>query len=65
MVILERKEPEPNGRARTFQLVRNYSLLILGIVCVVYGIAPPVDPAVFTFGGSILGLNPALRAQQG
>jgi hypothetical protein len=65
VVILERKEPEPNGRARTFQLVRNYSLLILGIVCVVYGIAPPVDPAVFTFGGSILGLNPALRAQQG
>jgi hypothetical protein len=65
VVIIDPKpEPKPNGRVRTFQLVRNYALLVLGIVLVLYGAAPPVDPAVFTFGGSILGLNPALRAQQ-
>ena len=69
MVILDshkepEPEPEPNDSLKTFQLVRNDSLLVLGIVLILYGAAPPVDPGVFTFGGAVLGLNPALRAQQ-
>jgi hypothetical protein len=56
------KQPEPNGRLRKFQLVRGYVLLILGVVLVIYGVAPPVDPAIFGFGGTLLGFNPILKA---
>ena len=65
MVILDPKpEPPPNGKIRTYHLIRNYSLLTLGIVLVLYGAAPPVDPAIFGFGGTVLGLNPVIRAQE-
>jgi hypothetical protein len=67
MVILERKEPEPeppNGQLKRFRMVRGYSILVLGIVLVIYGVAPPVDPAIFGFGGTLLGFNPMLKAQE-
>jgi hypothetical protein len=63
VVILDpTPKPEANGKLRKFQLVRGYALLILGIVLVIYGVAPPVDPAIFGFGGTLLGFNPILKA---
>jgi hypothetical protein len=64
-VILDpHKEPPPNGRIKRFYLIRGYVILILGIVLVVYGVAPPVDPAIFGFGGTLLGFNPMVKAQE-
>jgi hypothetical protein len=45
-----------------YELVRNYTLLFVGVGLVVYGVAPPTDPAVFTFGGTMLGANPMVKA---
>jgi hypothetical protein len=67
MVLLNPKgppEPEPNGKMRTFRLIRSYVVLVLGAVLVVYGAAPPVDPAIFGFGGALLGAVPMVRAQE-
>lgn len=67
MVLLQRKsepEPEPNGRLSTFYVIRGYVILGLGVLLVVYGVVPPVDPAIFGFGGTLLGFNPMLKSQQ-
>jgi hypothetical protein len=67
VVVLERKpddEPDPDGRLTTFYVIRGYAILALGVVLVVYGVVPPVDPAIFGFGGTLLGFNPMLKSQQ-
>jgi hypothetical protein len=45
-----------------YRLIRNYTLLAVGVGLVVYGIVPPIDPAIFTFGGAMLGVTPVARA---
>jgi hypothetical protein len=67
VVILEPRkepEPEPDGKLRRFYLIRGYTLLVTGIILVIYGVAPPVDPAVFGLGGTLLGLNPVLKSTE-
>jgi hypothetical protein len=64
MVILERHEPPPNGKLRRFYLIRGYTLLVFGVLLVLYGILPPVDPAIFGLGGTLLGLNPVLKSTE-
>jgi hypothetical protein len=54
----------PNGRVSRFYLIRGYTLLISGLALIVIGVTPPTDPAVFGLGGSLLGLNPVLKAQE-
>jgi hypothetical protein len=69
MVILEPGRPsdddnQGNGGYKKYYLVRGYTLLFLGVGLIVWGIWPPIDPAIFTFGGSLVGLNPVLKAQE-
>jgi hypothetical protein len=53
-----------NGGLKTFYLVRGYTLLVFGLALVVYGIVPPIDPAIFALGGGLLGLQPVLKSQE-
>jgi hypothetical protein len=67
MVILEPGRPSNggnNGEYKRYYLVRGYTLLFLGVGLIVWGIWPPIDPAIFTFGGTLVGLNPVLKAQE-
>jgi hypothetical protein len=41
---------------------RRYLLLVIGALVFVYALYPPIKPPYLTIGGSLLGLDPMIKA---
>jgi len=55
-------EDEQNGRLTTYELVRGYVILGMGVFLIIYSLVAPIKPAILTLGGSLIGTDPLLRA---